>query len=335
MTSRMARVLAEGTAATWAQVWLLVNDRLTLVATHPTDADARQDPPSLPGNEDGDGLRSVAVGHGGEVLGVLRVRERENRPLSTVEERLFAGLAAQAGLVLHNAQLQTELSTRHNELVVQAAELRRSRDQLVVAQDQERRRLERDIHDGAQQQLVALGINLRLAQTLSTKTPERAAELLCEQAEAATDAIDTLSRLSRGVYPQLLSERGLTDALTAVAATSPVPAQVYVGNIGRFTRAVEGAVYFCSLEALQNAAKHAAAGSVEVRLRLEDDQLHLTVTDDGAGIATGSEAGVGITNMRERVEALGGHVKVTSGPVAGTSVTAVVPARRVPAQRKD
>lgn len=237
--------------------------------------------------------------------------------------------------MLHNAQLQAELTTRHNELVVQAAELRRSRDQLVVAQDQERRRLERDIHDGAQQQLVALGINLRLAQTLSTKTPERAAELLCEQAEAATDAIDTLSRLSRGVYPQLLSERGLTDALTAVAATSPVPTQVYVGNIGRFTRAVEGAVYFCSLEALQNVAKHAAADSVEMRLLLEDDQLHLTVTDDGAGIATGSEAGVGITNMRERVEALGGHVKVTSGPVAGTSVTAVVPARRVPAQRKD
>jgi signal transduction histidine kinase len=333
LTSRMARMLAEGTAVAWAQVWLVVNDRLTLVATYPDDAEARLDPPSLGGNGDDDGLRSVAVGHAGRRLGVLRVQERENRPLSAVEQRLFAGLAAQAGLVLHNAQLRAELTARHNELVRRAAELRSSRDQLVVAQDQERRKLERDIHDGAQQQLVALGINLRLAQTLAVKTPERAAELLGEQAEAAADAIDTLSTLSRGVYPRLLSEHGLADALAAVATANPIPVRLHVADVGRFPRTVEAAVYFCCLEALQNAAKHSGAGSIEVHLALALDRLHLSVTDDGSGVVAGAEAGVGITNMRDRIESLGGTVRIESRPGGGTSVVAVVPALRVPAQR--
>jgi signal transduction histidine kinase len=335
MTSRIARMLAEGTGVAWAQVWLLVNDRLTLVAAHPPEARTPLDPPTLDGNEGCDGLRSVAVGHGGGRLGVLRVQEHADRPLSSVEQRLFVGLAAQAGLVLHNAQLRAELTSRHNELVVRAAELRRSRDQLVVAQDQERRKLERDIHDGAQQQLVALGINLRLAQTLAVKTPDRAAELLAEQAEAATDASETLSTLSRGVYPRLLSEHGLPDALAAVAATSPIPARLHVADVGRFTRAVEGTMYFCCLEALQNAAKHSVASSIDVHLVLALDRLNLTVTDNGSGIAPGAEAGVGITNMRDRVESLGGNVTVESRPGVGTSVAAVVPALRVPAQQGD
>jgi signal transduction histidine kinase len=207
-------------------------------------------------------LRGVAVGHGGTVLGVLRLQEREGRPLTPVEERLFAGLAAQAGLALHSAQVRAELEERHRQLTARTAELRAARDQLVAAQDAERRRLERDIHDGAQQQLVALRINLRLVQTVAARAPERAAQLIGEQEQAAVDAIATLRALSRGAEPEVLARDGLAEALRVASGTCPLPVSLDLHEVGRFARPVETAVYFCCLEALQNTVKHAGAGSV-------------------------------------------------------------------------
>ena len=218
LPARMSKVLAEGTGAEWAQVWLQVSGRSTLAATWPTDAEADARPPS-PGADGVDstaeGGRAVTVRHGSRTLGVLRVQERTGMPLTGVEQRLMAGLAAQAGLVLRLAALRAELEARHAQLVSRAGDLRASRDRLIAAHDAERRSLERDLHDGAQQHLVALTVNLRLAQTISGRSPERAAHLVAEQGDAARVAIDPLTSLSRGIYPPLLGAEGLVPALVA------------------------------------------------------------------------------------------------------------------------
>lgn len=324
----MARLLAEGTAAAWAQVWLLVNGRPTLMATHPPEAVAESSAPAIGGASSADGLRSVAVGHAGGVLGVLRVKERDGHPLTAVEARLFAGLAAQAGLALHAAQLRAELEQRHRQLTERADELRAARDRLVTTQDTERRRLERDIHDGAQQQLVALRINLRLAQTLAERSPERAAELSSEQAGAVKDAIATLQALSRGTDPEVLTRAGLAEALRDATKSCPLPVRLSLQEVGRFPRSVETAVYFSCLEAVQNVIKHAHAAHVAVRLGVVGEALELEVVDDGRGLAPGAVAGSGLGNMRERLEAVGGHLQIGAAAGSGTSVIAIVPAVR-------
>ena len=201
LPARMAMLLGQGTGAEWAQVWLTVQDRLTLAATWPPDAAADQDPPEPldeAGDATGPGRRALAVRHGGQVLGVFRLQEPAGEPLTSVEERLFTGLAAQAGLVLRLVGLRAELAARHGDLVVRAAELRASRERLIETQDAERRRLERDIHDGAQQHLVALAVNLRLAETVATRSPERAAKVLADAGRCGPrghrDAVPAVAR---------------------------------------------------------------------------------------------------------------------------------------------
>ena len=208
----------------WAQVWLNVSDRLTLAATWPTDVDADRTPPALRPEDvvvTDDGLRALPVRHGGQLLGVLRLQERPGLALTLVEERLFAGLAAQAGLVLRWVGLQAELDDRRAELLVRSEEIKASRERLIETQDAERSRLERDLHDGAQQHLVALTVNLRLAHTIVGRSPDRAAAVLSEQADAAQVAIETLSALSRGIYPAAGRPR-LGAALRSAVATSPL-----------------------------------------------------------------------------------------------------------------
>ncbi len=330
LPARMAMLLGQGTGAEWAQVWLTVQDRLTLAATWPPDAAADQDPPEPldeAGDATGPGRRALAVRHGGQVFGVFRLQEPVGEPLTSVEERLFTGLAAQAGLVLRLVGLRAELAARHGDLVVRAAELRASRERLIETQDAERRRLERDIHDGAQQHLVALAVNLRLAETVATRSPERAAKVLAAQADAAREAIETLSQLSRGIYPRLLAEEGLVPALRAAVATSPVPVTVEA-DAERLPTAVEAALYFFAMEAVQNAAKHARAGGISVRLSRDGGERRLTVADDGAGFdaeqAEQIRTGAGLSNMRDRLDAVGGSVSLTSVPGRGTTVVATV-----------
>ena len=184
-------------------------------------------------------------------------------PLTSVEERLFAGLAHQSGLVLRGARLRAELERRAVELSARADELRLSRQRLVDAQDNERQALERDVHDGAQQHLVALAVNLRLAHTLAAGSPDRAARLLAGQEAAAADAVETVLQLSRGIYPPLLAESGLEVALRAALDNSPMPVELDGGVAsGATTPGLEAAAYFCCLEALQNAAKYSGASRV-------------------------------------------------------------------------
>jgi signal transduction histidine kinase len=330
LPERMARVLALGTGADWAQVWLAVGDRLTLAATWPP---APRGSPvaeaTAGGPADAPGHRSLEVRHAGELLGVLVIREHDQLPLTSVEERLFAGLASQARLVLRGARLRAELEQRAAELSARADELRLSRQRLVDAQDSGRRKLERDIHDGAQQHLVALTVNLRLAQTLAVTAPGRAEVLLEGQEQAAVDAVDTLRQLSSGIYPPRLADGGLADALRAAVDNWPGPLELVTTDVGRYPRHVEAAAYFSCLEAVQNAVKHLGASTIRVEVRGEDDgALAFTVTDDGLGFdpLTVSANG-GLANMRDRVEAVDGTLTITRTPTGGGRVQALLPAR--------
>lgn len=332
--ARMAKVLAEGTGAVWAQVWLVLNGQLVLAASWPAAATSVSSPPvPVQGARDATGraLRALPVWDEGDLLGVLRLEEQD--PLTPVEERLFAGLAAQAALVLRLTRLRAELSQRVAELDARAGELRASRERLLETQDDERRRLERDIHDGAQQHLVALTVNLRLARTLLARSPERAKPVLAAQGSAARAAIATLTELSRGIYPRILARDGLVPALDAAADTSPLAVTVTSDVPVRPTPEVEAALYFCCLEALQNTAKHSGASRATLDVRLgEDGMLRARMEDDGAGFdpATAS-AGLGLANMRDRIEAVGGTLTITAVASGGTRVEARVPVAVVPA----
>lgn len=330
----MARLLAEGTSAEYAQVWLALDGRLTLAQTWPPEAAANEDPPEDP--EDWCavpcGRRVMAVHHAGELLGVLLVQERERQQLTPVEEKLFAGLAAQAGLVLRTVRLRAELARQLTEISHRAAELRASRQRIVAAQDEERRRLERDIHDGAQQHLVALAVNVRLAQTLVARSANRAEDVFADLHTSATDTIETLTDLSRGIYPRLLTDAGLVPALRAAADACAVPATVTADSLNRQPAEMEAALYFCCLEALQNAAKHARATHVHIEVCHRDAALTLVVSDDGVGFEVDvPRSGTGLTNMRDRVESVGGTLTVASRPGGGTDVTARIPADHPPA----
>ena len=330
--ARMARVLANGTGGEWAQVWIVVGDRPMLAATWPPDADPR--------DQDGPGRRSLPVRHGDDLLGVLVVQERHRVPLTSVEERLFAGLASQAGLVLRGVRLRAELELRLEELSARARELRASRQRVVDAQDAARRRLERDIHDGAQQHLVALAVNLSLAGTLAGRAPERADDLLAAQEAAAEETVATLVRLSRGIYPPLLEADGPGAALRAAVEHAGVPVLVDDADAGRYPPNVEAAAYFCCLEAVQNATKHAGPTTIRVTLWDGVGGLGFTVEDDGAGYdPAATPIGAGLANMRDRVESLGGTLTAESRPGGGTRVRAELPApsravaEAVPAER--
>jgi signal transduction histidine kinase len=318
---RMARVLAEGTGAQRADVWLRSAGTWHQAAVWPADA-ARADAivavdGTLPLIE-GAG-RLVEVRHQGGLLGALGVTKRAGESLTPVEENLVSHLAGQAGLVLKNVGLTADLQARLEEL-------RASRQRLVSAQDEERRRLERNLHDGAQQHLVALKVKLGLAEMLMARDPEKAKATLAQLKGDADEALETLRDLARGIYPPLLAEKGLAVALESQARKATVPVVVKAEGIPRYPQDVEAAVYFCVLEALQNIQKYARASHVTVRVREEENALSFEVVDDGAGFDTATTAkGSGLTNMADRLDALGGSVSVHSSPGHGTRLVATVP----------
>lgn len=339
---RMARLLGEGTGAQWAQVWLVVTGRLVLAATWPAHTGADSTPPSLESNLDhpknAPGRRSLPVALGGDLLGVLTLQERPELALTPVEQRLFSGLAGQAGLVLRRVGLQAALAERHVELLTQAADLQASRQRLIDTQDAERRRLERDMHDGAQQHLVALAVNLRLAQSVMERSPQRAAEVLAAQAGEARETIATLASLSRGIYPRLLTDDGLMAALRSAVTASAIPVIVrpVPPDLPRLPAPVEAALYFCALEAVQNASKHSGANHLTLTVRQDLDCWALIVVDDGNGFdaqdsLVNASAG-GMLNMADRLSAVGGTLDISSRSGTGTSVTARVPRDEYPGQ---
>jgi signal transduction histidine kinase len=309
---RMAEVLAGGLGAEVARVWLRLGRELVAEASWPDG------PPPSPLPLGGDALPEIQgeeafeVRHQGELLGALSVRMPASDPMNGSKERLAEDLASQAGLVLRNVRL--------------IEDLRASRQRLVAAQDEERRKIERNIHDGAQQQLVALQVKLGLARTLAGKDLDKERDLLEQLQRETQAALEDLRDLARGIYPPLLADQGLAAAVQAQARKAPIPVEVEAASIGRYPQEAEAAVYFCTLEALQNVAKYAGASRAWVRLAQSDGQLTFEVHDDGRGFdPTTSQPGSGLTNMADRLEALGGSLVVTSMAGEGTTVTGKIP----------
>ena len=237
--------------------------------------------------------------------------------------------AQRAELAAHNEQLDTALQQSLDDLRRQAAELQASRARIVAAADSERRRIERNLHDGAQQYLTALAIKLRLVADLAEQDQAQAKTLLEEASGEVNDALREVRDLAHGIYPPLLAESGLPAALSAAARRSTLPTTVDAAHLGRYPAEVEATVYFCCLEAIQNACKHAGEGAA-LTLRVEEDAGTLTfrVADNGRGFdARAHGRGAGFLNMADRLGALGGSLQVESAPQQGTTVSGMVPVR--------
>jgi signal transduction histidine kinase len=307
--ARTARVLGEGVGADRARVWLLVDDDLREVAAWPDGH----------GSGDRDDDLTIDVDHRGERLGALSLSMPPNDPMNPAKEKLVRDLAAQAGLVLRNEGLTSALKAR-------LADLQAAQKRLVAAQDHERRRLERNIHDGAQQQLVALAVKARLARSLVERDPPKAEDMLDQIALETQAALEDLRDLARGIYPPLLADKGLAAALESQLRRSTVPATLHDEGVGRHAPQIEAAIYFACLEALANTAKHAEATQATVALSQTGGTLSFTVTDDGRGFDSSLTGyGTGLQGIADRLGAIDGELEIDSAPQRGTIIKGKIP----------
>jgi signal transduction histidine kinase len=297
---------------TWVEIWL----------------------PQLLGGHPATTFRIAPLAHQGALLGLIVCRRSPGSDEYTEEDdRVLTELARQVALALHNVQLDSALQASLDELQQANDELRASRARIVAAGDAERRKLERNLHDGAQQHLVALAVKLRLAKDAVEDEPAAAEALLDEIRGDLQDAIQELRALAHGIFPPLLVSGGLGEALPAAAARAALPTTVTADGIGRHPAEVEAAVYFCCLEALQNAAKHAGDGAeATVRVWETDTVLGFEVTDNGSGFdpAGARRDGHGFVNMTDRLGAFGGTIDVSSAPGQGTTITGTIPLHAPP-----
>ncbi|HEY2522063.1 MAG TPA: GAF domain-containing sensor histidine kinase [Streptosporangiaceae bacterium] len=273
-------------------------------------------------------LRVAPVSHGGELLGLIVVeRPADADSFTEDDDRVLTELARQTGLAFHNVQLDAALHTTLDELRKQAEELRASRARIVASGDAERRRVERNLHDGAQQHLVALAINLRLAKDIVADDPDGTAQILDQLATDVQDTIKELRELAHGIYPPLLADQGLGEALRAAAGRSPLAVAVSVADdVGRYPAELEAAIYFCCLEALQNAGKHAPGATVQLGVWTEAGGLNFAVSDDGPGFDPAqARGGHGFVNMADRLGAIGGTVRWDSIPGRGATISGSIP----------
>jgi len=294
-------------------VWVRIGAELRAEAVWPQDAD-RPAPLDVDANSEGfispTSMREP-VRHRGELLGALSITKKPGESITATEEKLVRDLAAQAGLVMRNVALTEQLMGTIDEL-------RASRQRLVTAQDEGRRRIERNLHDGAQQQIVALTVKLRLLAQLVERDAEKAKSMASDLQSDANEALEQLRDLARGIYPPLLADQGLVAALEAQARKASVPTEVRSDGIGRYPQDAEAAVYFCVLEALNNVAKYAGATRAEVTLAQTNGQLSFAVIDDGQGFDLAETTyGTGVQGMADRLDAIGGSLQVISRKAKG------------------
>jgi signal transduction histidine kinase len=326
---RMASVLAAATGAIRIEVWVRVGPQLRPQVTWPPGSPP---PAAVPLTEEGglpalDATRAIAVRHTDELLGAIALQKPRNEPVSAAEDKLLEHLASQAGLVLRNLRLTAELQATIDDL-------RASRRRLVQAQDEERQRIERNLHDGAQQQLVALAVQLTLLDD-AAEDPSEVRQITGELRGELRAALDDLRALARGIYPPLLADQGLGAALRAQADRAHLPVLIEADGIGRCPREAEAAAYFCILEALQNAAKYARASQATIVLSRPDGHLEFTVSDDGDGFDTAKPThGTGLQGMADRLAAAGGTLRIDSAPGTGTTVTGTLPVFEVAKRRR-
>lgn len=307
---RMAQLVAIATGAERVTVWAVEHHGLTATASWPPD-EAESTIPSLDLLTDVD--HQVPIVHDGATLGAITVSMPRGERLAEGARRLIDDVASQAGLVMRNTLL--------------IEQLRSSRRRLVSAQDDERRRLERDLHDGAQQDFVAAKMRVAMAHRLTERGDvDRATSLLEDALSGIDEGVVSLRRLAHGIYPPQLESEGLGVALQAQTRRSEIPLDVVAIGVGRYSSEIETAVYFCILEAIQNANKYSSASEIDVIVRGDRESLTFEVIDNGIGFDTKVEAmGRGLTNMSDRLDALGGHLDLVSTLGEGTTVFGRLP----------
>lgn len=299
---QLARLVGGCLGGAHVEVWKVDGDRLLRQVVWP-DAAGRPTA-ALPAD------RRVEIRHQGDLLGLLTVTKPAGEQVTPPEDALLGHVASQAGLVLRNLRL--------------IEDLRSSRERLVSSQDHERRRLERDLHDGAQQSLVSVALLLRMAMTYAEDEPNGIGLSVTEAASQLQGAIAELRELARGLHPAILTETGLGPALTSLAERSPVPVRVTCTLRDRLPAAVEATLYFVVAESLTNVARYAAASAVDVRVHREGDVVTAEVVDDGVGGADVAR-GSGLRGLADRAAVVDGRLDVTSPAGAGTRVVCRVP----------
>ena len=342
---RMAAMAGEATGAERAEVWMRTGGTEQLAAAWPARAlsappdgepaaapapgplaaplPMTQAPPApaltaapAPDRAQNGHARVFEVEHQGERLGSLRVTSSPREPLTAAGERLVQAVAGQAGLILRNVRL--------------VEDLRASRQRLVAAADQARRDLERDLHDGAQQQIVALTAKLRLARNQLARDPAVAGHTLAQAQAEAKQTLQDLRELARGIHPTVLSDQGILAAVQSRITRLPIGVRLTAGPElagARYPDQIEGAAYFLVCEALVNVLKHAHASQAQVTLSDDGSRLRVEITDDGAGFVPAGAAGSGLTGLTDRIEAIGGSLSIQSRPGTGTRLTGELPAR--------
>ena len=315
--SEAAQLLADGTGAAQSVVWV-AQDGMLVPKAAAGDVTGSPDPMVLDGDElpERAGALMQPVRHEGRLVGALSLAKRPGEGASSADRRLLEELAGQAALLLANTRLRSRLVDRLDEL-------RTSRRRMLVAQDRARHALERDLHDGAQQELVALKVKLGLTRTIATKegAPEVAARL-AEAADIADQAVDTLRDVARGIYPPLLESEGLAAAVSAQSRLGDLAVTVLDRTDTRYPREIEATAFFCIREALRNATAHADAEHAHVELDGTAAGLTVVVSDDGIGFDPDlTPQGDGLTHMVDRADAAEGDLDIASHPGHGTVMT--------------
>lgn len=319
---KVAETVRDGLRLQWARVSLefpanndVVRETVAAVGVVPDD-------PVRP-------EKVVALVHAGESLGTIECGPKTTGSFADADERLLESLARQSALAFHNGRLAAELTGRLDEIRRQAEELAASRSRIVHAQDVERRRLERNLHDGVQQEILGLLAKLRLARNQLRRDPTLADGTLDELHDDITHTLDSIRELAHGIHPAVLSDQGLVAAIEGQLRRLPGIVSLHVAPHLRGTRfddEIEAAAYFVVAEAVSNSLKHAKARNRTVRIDHRDAVLSLQIADDGTGFVAGDTAGSGLTGIRDRIEALHGKIHLISAPGRGTTMTAELPA---------
>jgi len=303
-------------------VWLRVGDELRAVAQAPPGPGAHasvavtdQTLPPLGAQV------AVPVRDGAHLIGALGITKVRGDAVTSADQRLLDDVTGNAGLLLRNLQLQAEMRDH-------ADELQESRARLVATQDAARRRLERDLHDGAQQHLVALRLKLGLAGTLARREgADAVADGLSPLSDTTQHTVDAVRAVARGIYPPLLEAEGLAAAVTGAARLAGPPVSVRVDGLARYPREIESTVYFCIVEAMHNAATHGEPTTVAVTIEAAESALRFEISDDGCGFdPSAPTTGTGLANLADRLDVLGGTLAVESRAGSGTTITGRLPA---------
>jgi signal transduction histidine kinase len=309
--TELTRLVVDGTGASAVVLWLKVGGVMHPRASSPAGAIEELVPVgAVVDLSDVPGDRWVAVRHRGEVLGVLSVTKERGESVSGADEKVLADVAAGAAVLLRNIRLNAELAER-------ADQLRASRRRLVAAHDAERHRLERDLHDGAQQQVVALKVKLGIARTLAEREgAEQVAAVVASLSETTQEAVDGMRAVAHGIYPPLLEAEGLEAALIAATRSIPVPVKLEVADLDRYARPVEESIYFAVLDTVTRAVDHGAS-SIVILLGGNDGMVEFSIRHDGH---------VGnLTVVEDRIDALEGTLTVTIEP-NGSDIHGKLPA---------